>query len=432
MPELSDKDFEELFRRAASEEQFPYDPDAWRQMEAMLDRRRRRRRLLWWFRFGLGAFLLLALLWLLWPGKIADQGAETWPAQPATHSKEPPTASRPESRPHEEPASPFSPPTSADEPADKPTDHVSKEVHSNGRTSTSARGSGINPVAAERAGAPVPEEAPAVLEAVTMPASDSSTIATERALHAPPALPLWSLTPLICCQQPPELGLVLPDIASSPPADSSIDEQPVLDAGPWTLSLLGGGELISIGRNDYDRSNYRIGIGIERRYADRYGISLGAHYVRFNYVADAGEYTPPKGFWTRKIAPVRTFGHCAMLEIPLELHYYHPLDGGSRLQLAAGLVSFIMVKQRYYYMYDQPDPDLIRKWKTDKADDYLLSAAVLSAGFQIPLRRHLSLGIVPYAQLPLAGIGHGKVKLYSAGLALQLGWSPPNSAISNR
>lgn len=417
MSEWSDKDLEELFRRAANEEEFPYDPEAWRLMEQLLDKRRRRGLLLWWFHLGIGLGILVALLWFFWPMNHAPMPNQA-PRTIQNEQTTPPASVEPKAQIEplrKEPATSKESKNSSGR-APEPPAQASKEVHSNAGPSTGLRTAGTNPVAVENTGALEPEEVPSFSNVSPTPAPTPTTTADE---PEPPAfLPILPLEPLVCPAQ-----RVLASALPPESADSSILEKSTLPSS-WGLALLAGGELISIGRDDYNRSNFRIGISVERRYADRYGISLGAHYVRFNYVADAGEYTPPKGFWTRKIAPVRTYGHCTMVELPLELHYYHPLDDGSRLNVSMGMVSFIMVRQRYYYMYDRPDPDLIRKWRGDKPDGYWLSAAMVSAGYQVPLFQHFNLGIRPYAQMPLAGIGHGKVKMYSVGLALQFGWSP--------
>ena len=213
----------------------------------------------------------------------------------------------------------------------------------------------------------------------------------------------------------------VPELNPELPALSSQEHE--LDANKgFYLAVTAAGELTSIGPDDFAQLNSKFGLGLEYRFGSKLGIASGINYMRLDYRAGEGEYIPPKGFWTRKIAPQSTIGHCDILELPLSLNYHGELESGAGVSFSAGLSSLLIFRQRYYYQYDLADDDLIRKWKSNELKSYWLSLGSVSVGYDLPLSAKTRLNIAPYMQFPLTGIGHGNVQLYSAGIAARLGW----------
>lgn len=53
-------------REKLSSAEFPFDPQAWEQMEAMLDEKKKRRGFFWWWTGRIAAVLLLSIGMLGW------------------------------------------------------------------------------------------------------------------------------------------------------------------------------------------------------------------------------------------------------------------------------------------------------------------------------------------------------------------------------
>ncbi|MCB0636129.1 MAG: hypothetical protein KDC54_05905, partial [Lewinella sp.] len=190
--------------------------------------------------------------------------------------------------------------------------------------------------------------------------------------------------------------------------------------GRWRLSASGGPVWASAGLDDFSKPSWRWGGQVSYRLGSVHALSLGAWYTKMYYEAGEGDYTPPKGFWTRRIAPTSTDATCKILEVPLIWQRAPRGYGRSGWQYEAGLVSYWLLAEYYHYDYDLTDDDLIRWWGAHGENHHLFAGGHLAIGHQWALGRHLGLGLQSFVQFPLGGIGHGKVHLYTAGIQLQM------------
>lgn len=108
---------------------------------------------------------------------------------------------------------------------------------------------------------------------------------------------------------------------------------------------------------------------------------------------------------------------CSMLDIPLNLNYTFLSGKKDRTSATLGLSNYFMLKEKYRYQYEYRDPKELTI--LSQQPNYL---SVLNAGilYQREVSRQLLLGVQPYVKIPLNGVGYGQVKLYSAGITLQL------------
>ncbi|NJL74404.1 MAG: hypothetical protein HC892_04505 [Saprospiraceae bacterium] len=67
MPDWTPKDIDHLFKVGSEQYNFEYNPAAWAQMEALLDRDRRKKLIWWWF---WGIFISAIILSLGWVAHI--------------------------------------------------------------------------------------------------------------------------------------------------------------------------------------------------------------------------------------------------------------------------------------------------------------------------------------------------------------------------
>ncbi len=402
MPDLTNHNLDEFFQCGAERYDFGYNPAAWAKMEAMLRRRERRRMAWWWFGIGLGIAGGLLLAWFFF-------------GHPEPAANRPPLAAEADAGAR-----------AGESLADlSPAEVKTKESSAASGVQTAEKARGKNQQFAARAeekqqapttaavAAPPPDAAPEssrsplalhpVIESQTAPGQPQSAAAPLAGL--PPVLPK-ELYPLPGKAEQP--GFRLKPTPPPPPGER-------LSFGPAC-----SGALNSVGWGDFSSTAWKAGGALEYRYASKYALSIELLYQKMNYRAGRGEYIPPKGFWTRKIAPVETVGQCTVLEMPVLLKYYPRSAGRSGPFAGAGFTSFFLLNEGYHYLYEQTDPDLIRWWRTDEGSRHWFAIGRLSLGYQKALSPRMALQAAPYLQVPLSGIGHGQVKLYSAGIGLRL------------
>jgi len=172
--------------------------------------------------------------------------------------------------------------------------------------------------------------------------------------------------------------------------------------------------------SDFGGMGWKGGVQVQYQYGGRLSFGLGALLSRIEYTAGRGEYSPPKGFWTRKIAPRESLGKCTVLEVPVTLGWYPKGYVRSGWFAEGGLVSYLMLRERYYYFYDETDPDLVRMWQGRNENRHWFGIGQFSLGYQqVLFGGKQSLQWAPFVQVPLAGVGHGRVRLDNIGLNLR-------------
>ena len=116
----------------------------------------------------------------------------------------------------------------------------------------------------------------------------------------------------------------------------------------------------------------------------------------------------------------RIDANCKVLDVPININYTFMDRPKYSLTATVGLSSYFMLKEKYTYKRDyMPD------WETSLSNEnqHYLSVLNLAFTYQLPLNSHMSLGIQPFAKVPLGDIGYGQVKLYSTGVAVQLNFN---------
>jgi hypothetical protein len=415
MSELSKHELDKLFQMGAERYEFGYNPAAWEQMTAMLDRRRRRRALFWWSA-GVVAFLALIglALWFFRPETdVKDKKPE--PARvervlPVPENTAPGKEGHDNLAPGLQQAS---------------TERAQKAPAQN--EASSGKGSATSPKR-EREGHGIlhqfVEFRPAVSEPVAPKSGEEAGASdieiTELSDEKTPEI----LTPF------PLLPILSPSFIAGPgnrnaPEFTFRQPEPVRRRKPASHFAVGLGYstgLNSVGWGDFSEREWKAGLSTEYRFGGKFGLGLGIQFLRMDYLAGKGEYSPPYGFWTRMIAPEATHGLCDMLEAPLWLKYYPLGYSRSGPFVGAGLASYLLLREDYWYYYSIDDPDLIRWWQTRETQSHWLAIGQISAGYQAGIGNRLALQIGPYLQAPLSGVGHGQVKIYSVGLDARLLW----------
>ena len=83
-----------------------------------------------------------------------------------------------------------------------------------------------------------------------------------------------------------------------------------------------------------------------------------------------------------------------------------------------------MKKETYLYQYKTSTGSSSFKYQTKNENKHYFSVLDLSAGYYRQLNKTLSITAEPYVEIPLTGIGTGKVHLQSGGMLFTLGVRP--------
>ena len=156
-----------------------------------------------------------------------------------------------------------------------------------------------------------------------------------------------------------------------------------------------------------------------------FSIQAGFHAGRKTYTAGPGDYTPKTDSYLSRpyVKILKINADCYIFDLPLSarVNIFH--NNQHALFATTGLSSFIMNKEDYQYHYNNSSG---YQYKTAgyKGNVDWLTSAHFSVGFEQRLFGKFYLQAEPYAKIPLTGIGEGKVKLYSLGIQLGLKYQP--------
>ena len=188
----------------------------------------------------------------------------------------------------------------------------------------------------------------------------------------------------------------------------------------FVYSLVGAMDFSGTNQSGLGQPKFRYGLAIEYYLLPQMSFGIGVNLTQKTYSAQGREYSPPKGYWTNGIVPETTNAKCQILDIPVMLNFFQPIKNKSGLAMQAGISSWFMLKEKYYYHYADDDPDLVQKWYGENENKYVFGVINLSLAYTYQFNKKWSLMAGPYVNFPLTGIGHGNVNLKSVGIKSSL------------
>lgn len=182
------------------------------------------------------------------------------------------------------------------------------------------------------------------------------------------------------------------------------------------VGALLGGEVSKTINGSTEKPSLKLGAYFDYRFNKYWGISAGANFVRKDYGALGSEYWPPSGFWDSGGPPSTVDATCDILELPISISYFPDENNQDGFFANAGISSIFMLNERYDYTYSNVLPDQRQYWMGSNKSRHWLSIGEISIGYQKFLSERTSIQVAPYLQIPIKGIGHGLVKLWSFGI----------------
>lgn len=147
-------------------------------------------------------------------------------------------------------------------------------------------------------------------------------------------------------------------------------------------------------------------------------------FSKKTYTTNRKGYNPPEGSALQPIDTLNVNADCNVLEIPVAIRYYINGNQKNGLFMSAGLSSYLMRREDYFFQYYEQGIYKERQRLVIKENNHFISNLNLSIGYQYSLTKKLRFFAEPYLKLPLSGVGAGTVKLTSAGIAAGITFLP--------
>jgi hypothetical protein len=165
-----------------------------------------------------------------------------------------------------------------------------------------------------------------------------------------------------------------------------------------------------------------------------YGAGVG--YTLNRFTLRTGVYAAKKIYWANAddykldyVPPIAQFegsdADCYVVEVPLKLSYSFAFSNKSNWFAGAGLSSYFMKRETYNYKLKTSSGGTYwHPHEVKNENKHYFSILNLSGGYTHQINKIFSISAEPYMELPLTGVGEGKVHLKSGGVLFTLGVKP--------
>jgi hypothetical protein len=193
----------------------------------------------------------------------------------------------------------------------------------------------------------------------------------------------------------------------------------------FLISVSAGPDISAVNINNLGRTELVYGAGIGYTVNKRWSVRAGFYVAKKGYGAKSSDYHPPARFWNYYPDLTSIDANCKVYEVPLLVNYNFNRNAKHQWFVSAGLASYFMKREDYDYISKSPSGQIsYHNYTISNENQHYFSSLKLSAGYEKKLSSKISLTAEPYLNLPLTGIGYGKVKLYSAGILFSLNVKP--------
>jgi hypothetical protein len=161
-----------------------------------------------------------------------------------------------------------------------------------------------------------------------------------------------------------------------------------------------------------------VGVLATYAFGTKFSMTSGAIYSRKFYNSGGGAPWGNTGYVPGSDWQVSA--DCNVLDIPLNVNYKIFNQKKLSVSLNTGLSSYFMLKEKYQFTTGQGAAEKVTNLEIDNQNQHLFGIANVSVSFDHQLTPSVSVGVQPFAKLPLTGIGYGDASLKSAGVSFSL------------
>jgi len=463
MPELDDQETDKLFQIGAERHDYAYDPDAWAQMEEMLEADDRRSVIAYWIGGALVLIALIALAFFYYsagssqvnerenadsevsiqatPGvqvgndtdaepptlkqETIDSGTQKSAIPPSSSPKKSgklttmETGARGGTRVTAAPAAKEETPLDA-RPYEKRSGAIFTKTDNEPGNTAVEKGAENHLRSTEQS-----EEIsfPAVetnsKQGLTQDASPEATgkdVANDRI----ELLPRFSMLRQVLSMDNgafiAERASALSDKASNLNGSATSEWKPEVK-NSLAVGIAGGVIFSQSGSDPFAMARLRLGLDAEYRIGKKFALGTGAYFNQLCYRTSSDNYNVKNEFWVDGVKAETVEGQCNVLEIPLSAKYYFSGSRSNTFYVSTGAITYLMLREKYMYSYGNDAPVNARQgWRERNTNQHFFGMAHFNFGFQKTLGNQSALKLETYVHLPLTGIGHGQVRLFSTGV----------------
>ncbi len=192
-----------------------------------------------------------------------------------------------------------------------------------------------------------------------------------------------------------------------------------------SFNLSAGADVSAVAINNIGKANIVYGAGLGYSFLQKWKLRTGLSVVKKIYASDAKDYHPPAKFWTSYPNLEEVSADCKVLEVPLVVDYTFKTAKAHSYFASAGFSSYFMKKETYHYFSEASAPNYqVKTMSISNANKHYFSSFRLAAGYERKFSGKISFIAEPYLNLPLSGVGYGKVMLKSAGVLFTVSVKP--------
>lgn len=188
---------------------------------------------------------------------------------------------------------------------------------------------------------------------------------------------------------------------------------------PWDVSVVSGPDWSAVKNSPWGNPGLDLGIFTGYHFHIPISVHVGFVIVGKKYGAQPSQYHPKRTYLSSEELHEIT-AVCRAVNIPLEVRYDIWKKGSNHLALGLGASSYWFLREEYTYHYKTIDQPYDRHLEFENESRNLFSELSVSLDYDHYLSQKMSIGVRPYYQFPLAGIGYGRVYLRSAGTVVSL------------
>jgi hypothetical protein len=196
-------------------------------------------------------------------------------------------------------------------------------------------------------------------------------------------------------------------------------------ANNFGVNVSAGPDISDVYHNSIGKVTLAYGAGLSYDISKKLNIRTGFYLSKKIYSVSGDDYKIPPGSIGNYQYLESVEANCKVYEIPVKLAYSFGKIKNHSWFVSTGLSSYLMKKESYDYYYKTPSGQVYNKdWSISNKNKHFFSVLDISGGYQYSFNSQFSLIAEPYVNLPLTGIGAGKVKLNSGGILFTMQVKP--------
>jgi hypothetical protein len=205
------------------------------------------------------------------------------------------------------------------------------------------------------------------------------------------------------------------------PADTTKEQKKPTPRPPYrvVVGLLGAPSFSAVRTPQTAQLGGDYGLTLEYLLTPRLRVRAGLISSQKRYRAASSDYEAPAS-WQWFAGDYMLDANCRITEIPLDLRFDVLRRPTYTLFTSVGVNSLLMRNERYSYDWTMNGQTFTKTALVVNGSNHFLSVLNLSVGVERPIGGRWSAQVEPFWQVPLGGVGAGKVHLSSAGASFSL------------